>query len=626
MTDGGTEYNQLRDLLLSPEVAALHGLGTELEDLRHQLENPERATKLLAPVVAAVFRSGTPGLQHALVKAITPFLDQALSDRISQDPDAMAAALAPASTGAIARHFASEPHAAALDLGPLVGAAIKDQLKGERDAMIDALYPVMGSTISKYLSHTLATLVQTINERIEANLSFKSLTRKFRARMLGVSEAELILREAVTWTIDAAFLIHKPSGLVIAQAQNPASPMLDPDLLSGMLTAIRSLFNDSMTAEQQPRELDQIGYGDAKIVLEVAGYCYLAVVVRGTPRERLQKVLHTTMTEILEESDGLLERFSGDTASVPARVLQSVETLVSRSNERPLAPGTRRPYGAAIFASLLLLLAAILIGIHLYRDSRDRNLEETIRTALHAAKPLALAGVSVQAEWGVVQLEGRTINEFQRTRAEAIARTSAHDAVIVNSITPDAGPSFPVFTALRVDEITRILNRVEGVFLETRNTGPDLSVTGWIADDELRGKVDAMLGAIPGVRTYTNASAIGVPELPVRLHFALGSSVIQPADRKHCAGVRDYLRRFPGTVIRITGHSDLTGTEEVNRRLATARARAAQDLLASLGIPRTRLNAQGSPEPPPGAIRSGADSLSRCVRFTLIQERNSLLP
>ncbi len=117
----------------------------------------------------------------------------------------------------------------------------------------------------------------------------------------------------------------------------------------------------------------------------------------------------------------------------------------------------------------------------------------------------AFADVSVQADRGVVQLEGRAINEIQRTRAEAIARTLAHEAVIVNRITPDAGPSFPVFTALRAGEVARTLNRVEGVFLETQQTGSDLSVSGWIANEDLRGKVDAMFGGIPGLRTYRNS-------------------------------------------------------------------------------------------------------------------------
>ena len=74
----------------------------------------------------------------------------------------------------------------------------------------------------------------------------------------------------------------------MAQAQDPANPALDPDLLSGMLTAIRSLFNDSMDMPGRAQELDQISYGESTILLEVAGYCYLAVVVHGLPDDALR--------------------------------------------------------------------------------------------------------------------------------------------------------------------------------------------------------------------------------------------------------------------------------------------------------------------------------------------------
>jgi hypothetical protein len=52
-------------------------------------------------------------------------------------------------------------------------------------------------------------------------------------------------------------------------------------MIGGMLTAIRSFVNEWISSSGNTSELDEIDYGRSKIMLEVAGYCYLAVVVDG---------------------------------------------------------------------------------------------------------------------------------------------------------------------------------------------------------------------------------------------------------------------------------------------------------------------------------------------------------
>jgi hypothetical protein len=266
-----TEYDQLRELLLAPEASSLRTLAGDLEVIRRQLHDPSELAQLIQPLLADVAGREDAPLRVALIQALVPVLEHAIRENTRISASTLATALAPTSTRAIARYYDEAPDRASADLAPLVSAAIKETVRGERDAMIDALYPVIGSTISKYVSETLASLVRQMNERIESGLSVRGLTRKIRARVTGVSEAELLLRESVPVHIDAAFLIHAASGLVMAQAQAPEIPLLDPDLLSGMLTAIRSLFNDSMNTPGQPQELDQISYGESTIILEVAG-------------------------------------------------------------------------------------------------------------------------------------------------------------------------------------------------------------------------------------------------------------------------------------------------------------------------------------------------------------------
>ena len=356
----------------------MNTLERELDALRRQIHDPETLALILRSAMTRVFLRGDREVNLALIKAITPFLEQALREKTTQDSSGMASALAPASTKAIALQYASDPETAAQNLAPLVGAAIKEQIRGERDTMIDALYPVIGSTISKYLSQTLATLVQSVNQKIEAHLSFKGITRRIRARFLGLSEAELLLRESMPWSVDAAFLIHKGSGLVIALSQNPGVPVLDPDLLSGMLTAIRSLFNESLLKGSNGGQLDQIEYGDSKIVLEVAGYCYLAAVVRGIPDDTFRGRMRETVATIVNCPGNAIEAYTGDPAEVPEAVSHAVNEFVRFSSTSYEPKKKRRPYGFIVALCLLLLAAAVPIWITMQRNNTDRELASSL--------------------------------------------------------------------------------------------------------------------------------------------------------------------------------------------------------------------------------------------------------
>jgi hypothetical protein len=120
---GASEVEQLRDLLLAPEVTALSDLERSLDALARQIHDPEELSKLLAPIVAEVVRRADPGLSLAIVKAITPLLDRALKEKVAQNAGSVSAALAPASTSAIALHFAQAPEAAAQDLAIRSSAA-----------------------------------------------------------------------------------------------------------------------------------------------------------------------------------------------------------------------------------------------------------------------------------------------------------------------------------------------------------------------------------------------------------------------------------------------------------------------------------------------------------------------
>jgi hypothetical protein len=616
---GASEVEQLRDLLLAPEVTALSDLERSLDALARQIHDPEELSKLLAPIVAEVVRRADPGLSLAIVKAITPLLDRALKEKVAQNAGSVSAALAPASTSAIALHFAQAPEAAAQDLAPLMSASIKAEIRGERDAMIDALYPVIGSTISKYLSETLATLIRTINEKLESRLSIGAIGRKLRALFTGVSEAELLVRESLPLRVEAAFLIHKTSGLVIAQFQNPQSPPLDPSLLSGMLTAIRSFFNESMSGTGAANELDQIEYGESKIVLEVAGYCYLAAIVRGTPDDSFRRVLRTTMASIIERYGGALAAFAGNPETISGNVSQAIQEVVQYSHAAPDSQRRPKPYAVILAGCLLILVVCVPLLMHVYRNYLDGKTEDRIATALLAARPRPLRDITVEADRDVVHLTGKVSNEYQRQKAVRIAMAAAHGLPVDNRIIADLAPPFPELTGVRADEVISTLNTVDGIFLESQFRNGDLVLAGAVADSSLAEKVAGTFEVLPGLRTLENRVNVGDMEVGRRIYFALNSVQIRPEDRPVLTLMKAISDRTPWSRILVHGYSDDVGSQQVNRRIAVGRAGSVKAGLRSLGVPTPRLIIQGTPGPPPGGAAAGPDSLSRCVRFELLR-------
>ena len=612
-----SELEQLRDLLLAPEVSTLHSLQQDLATLQRLVRDPDQFSRLLEPVLTDMIRRADPAVSLAILRAVTPFLDRAVRERMEQDRAAMTNALAPASTGAIAIHYAEAPASAAQDVAPLISAAFKEQIRAERDTVIDALYPVIRSTISKYLSETLNTLVQRMNTRIESHLSLRSLFRKLRARVTGVSEAELLLRDSLWCRVDAAFLIHKSSGLVIAQSQNPDVPPLDSDLLSGMLTAIRSLFNESMTAGDKPRELDQIAYGDSKIVLEVAGFFYLAAVVRGDPTDSFRVKLRETVGAIVQLPGDSITHFAGDLSQIPGAVATLLQALVQGTYESADRTRRKRPYGVLWLGALLLLAICIPLGIHLYRNSLDRESEVRTRAALMAADSLSFKEVSVEIDRDRVQLSGPVSNEYRRAAAAHIAGLQLPEAAIVNQITTRSAPHLAVLLGRQVEALGATLNTVEGVLVQTRYRDGELDIAGLAPDSATAEGINRTFADLPGVRSFRSAVSTKEFELDIRLLFAFNSTEIRPADRLVLERVSRIARQAPWTGVHIVGHSDRTGEDNANRRISLARATSARAVLLQSGIPSGRMSIEGNPGPPPDEFTPGSDSLSRCVRFRL---------
>jgi len=70
------------------------------------------------------------------------------------------------------------------------------------------------------------------------------------------------------------------------------------------------------------------------------------------------------------------------------------------------------------------------------------------------------------------------------------------------------------------------------------------------------------------------------------------------------AGFKDWLDKYPESMLLVTGHTDLVGTPEYNQALGLERANAAGKYLESKGFPASRMiiGSKGEQEPATGYI------------------------
>ena len=240
-------------------------------------------------------------------------------------------------------------------IAPVMSNAIATSLRDSRPAMIDALYPIIGQLITRAVTEAMRELAQRIDRQMRTTLDVQGVARQLRARLTGVSQAEMALRDALPFHVEEIFLIHRESGLLLrhlswqstAQPNNGTVPKIDPgvggeedsEVISGMLTAIRDFVQDAFgrnealaqpqptdvqpgteqpetggqdTAGQDTVQLDTVQYGDKSIIIESAQHIYAAVVAKGIEPTGFRAHLRQRVITIEQEHAHHLRHYNGD--------------------------------------------------------------------------------------------------------------------------------------------------------------------------------------------------------------------------------------------------------------------------------------------------------------------------
>ncbi len=121
------------------------------------------------------------------------------------------------------------------------------------------------------------------------------------------------------------FLIYH-DGRLITHARATEEEAIDEDILASMLTAIQEFVKESLgnkgtaagTGAGVVKDLDEMTYGDLRIVIERREDMYLAAVIKGFPARRLRNLMQTLMAQIAAAYGPVLENWDGDNKRLPA--------------------------------------------------------------------------------------------------------------------------------------------------------------------------------------------------------------------------------------------------------------------------------------------------------------------
>lgn len=633
------DLENLKDQLLGSELPEVRNLveriTTQLRKIENQLYEPGQLTELLLPWIGEVLTLKVSQSKEDIIRAFTPIIDEVIFAKSQADRQAMSKAIADLIPEAIKQQIETSPKEIAQAIGPEMGAAIREQIKVdrneiaqalaptigraikaqvalERDSLVDALYPVIGSTITRYLGEA----IREINEKVSNAFSVEGMQRKIQSKVQGVSEAELILNEVSSFTVQAVFLIHKASGLIICEVQQVGNARLEAEMVAGMLTAIRSFVNDCIVQSGEISELNEVEYGDCKIIIEVAGYCYLAVITKGELPKNFIKRMRKIVTTLIVKYGQEIEDFNGDpdlvSDEIPCQLEALMRVAAKLKRQRSLLP--------LMVASLgLVSLIGVPWGWYQYRQTQLKHLETQVSQALATEPELAVYQLQVDAQPEKVILAGKLPQARLKEKANAIAQSIAPNSQIDNQIIAVKLSSDPIKAAAEVKRVATLLNQLSGISISASYHNSQVTLKGSVIKQEDVGRVTQAFEEIEGVDSVS--STLNLRPLPIgtRLYFKFKSAQVVPEDIKtKLLPISNYLKQYPDLKLRIVGYSPVQEKSRKKANLALERAQSVQMILEDLGIDRRRLETEGKTERPSGVAQNQEPWLSQIVLFEII--------
>jgi len=364
------EYSE-RMVEVRSQLGRLYTTLNELEQEVQRLNDIEALAEKIKPSLAPAISASIQDSRDSMVEALSPILDRLITSSIQNSQESMVNALMPIVDRLITSGVENSQDSMVKALMPIVDRLISTGVRDSRDSMVDALYPIIGRLVSRAVAEALRDLARRIDDQMRNALDVRLMARRVQARLTGISESELTLRQILPFQVIELFLIHRDSGLLLTVLAQDPQLSADSDIISGMLTAIRDFAQDAF-GHGRAGELDEVQYGDKRILIESARYVYIALVSEGIEPSGFRTEVRHRLLDIEQAYLLTLRNYDGNAAPFAAAKTHLAPLLINaalqfesnaqlRVLRRRVAPSMRSAPVVKLMVGSLICVAVLAL-------------------------------------------------------------------------------------------------------------------------------------------------------------------------------------------------------------------------------------------------------------------------
>jgi OOP family OmpA-OmpF porin len=540
--------------------------------------------------------------------------------RTIDDPERLAAAICAVLPHAVSLAGARDERLGEA-LAPTMERATQASIRKNPGNLINILYPLMGPAIRKSIAERLDDTLQGLNQALRFAFSWRGLKWRIEAMRSGTSFGDVVLKHTLVYRVEHVFLIHRKAGLLLEHLAAADAAARDPQLVSGMLTAIQDFVRDSFDDEGSAAgAIDSLRLGDLLIWCEAGPQAYLAAVIRGNPPESLRAQLRDTLADIHRELRSPLEDYDGDAAplgDLAARLDPCLKQQVQAPERR-----------WSIWMYLLPLVLVFAGGWWWWQSHQESRRVAAYVATLRQQPGIVVTGV--EHEGGLWRISGLRDPLAVDTRS-LMGRANLDS----DSISEHWEPYVALSPGIVLRRLKASLPPLPSVRLKL--DGDIVRFEGGAPPDWIE-KARALARGLPAGAPRVDLSGVTDVEDPeyLRLRDAIQSALVyfdsgapNPAvgqERtldevaENTRAIIDVAHRLGFSVnLAIIGHADSTGKQTSNLGLSIARAEVVRSLLRSRGIEPSLLSVRGTGTLEPLTTGEAPTDMSqnRAVSFTV---------
>ena len=250
-----------------------------------------------------------------------------------------------------------------LTLQPIIERALRISVERDPHILADALFPIVGQAVRKAVANSLEQILDSLNAVLTRGFSLKRLGWRLEAIRSGKSFGEIALARSLAYRVEHVYLIHRKTGLLLAESSRTPGLLVEPSLVVGMLTALQDFVRDSFTTNKQD-DLDVLHIGEFKVWLVHGPLALFAFVVRGQLPQQLLARFSDRIEAVNEKFRTQLSSF--ETTGQPiADIGEGLDAclLGGASTEKPSYTRVKIAAGLFLTGALIAMFFPIRDGI-----------------------------------------------------------------------------------------------------------------------------------------------------------------------------------------------------------------------------------------------------------------------